>query len=254
MKKWIVLMAAVAGAGLLVTSDATALTFADFESPTYTMDTDISGVDSWSEYGGTSGGLVTPGTTGYPALLGSQSFVAFGSGRLYVRPFVAPMVLTNDTEISWLFWQEGSAGVGNPGNNFVYLGDSVGGASPIAGVGGAPTDTFKLVGVGADTDSGVTLLRQKTYRLSMVLDFDNQEFDAYAENLTDSGPRTFLGTKGFALPLAAGPTTGAAPILGFTKTGGSAFVVDDFMVIPEPTSVALAGLGALFIARRLRKS
>ena len=87
----------------------------------------------------------------------------------------------------------------------------------------------------------------------MSFDFGADTFRVYAQNVTDSGPLLNLGTYGIAGPplsVANIQTNGGLLVSSLSGTT----IYDDFLVVPEPSTVALGGLGALLIARRLRKN
>lgn len=260
-------LSGVAGVvGVLTVSAAQAVLVSNFESPTYTADVNPAGTDGWVTYGG--GGNITPTSGGYTAAYGavpqgSQSLLSGSGGSTYIRAFPTGVSLADGTTVDWLYWQEIQAGA-----SVVGLADAIGSANPVAAVGVNAAGNFQLIGAGSvsgATDTGIAAdygasANADHYRISIVLDTTNQEFDAYATKVYPSlGSPVFLGTKAFGLApsdsglASVGGTTGAtSPAFVMYRGGNSYFAIDDINInaVPEPASIGLLGLSVASMLRR----
>lgn len=251
LQSWLACVALFCAAGV---ASSHAAIFSDFEPPTYTSNTVINGVDGWT---GTGNAVVTPygfgETYGSGVLEGTQSLwmLIDYERRLWSNSVIPDLINTNSTEISWLLSRPTGFG-----RSMLYLWDSLSAANTPAGLGMGTNGNFEVYASGA-TDTGVSYQTNKTYRLGMVFDFTNNTFLAYAENVTDSGPRQYLGTyqtlhvgawnltdlrNGGGIWLWDYNTTAVLPL--------TASVWDDIQVVPEPGVVTLLLVTAACFRRR----
>lgn len=248
-----------------VVSVSQAVLISNFEAPTYTADSNPAGTDSWVTYGG--GGTIAPNSGGYNAAYGaipqgSQSFISGNSNSIYVRPLPAGINLIDGVSLDWLLWQEIQAG-----NNYAGLADGVGSANPVAAVGINAAGNFQLLGAGAPTDTEIaadygTGAGADHYRIKIVLDITNQQFQAYAtkvyptgETTIDLGSKDFLLAPGSSLTSVGGITGGTSPAFTIHRVTGSYFAIDDINInpVPEPATLGVLMMGgALALRRRSR--
>jgi hypothetical protein len=252
----LIALGALSVCGVAVSSNAA--TFSDFEAPTYTANTTFAGVDGWAMYAGSPArAKVTPAVDDdvpapVPTVLeGAQS--GFLKGSQVTRTWNGLESLVSDgVEVSWLMRATALT------RTEVYLSDNpVGGNTPVGFVLDA-AGNIKIIAPDSGTvDSGLDYLANKTYRMTMTLDFDNSSMTATAQNITDGGPVVGLGTifhnNAFESSLV---TAGANGGLFLVERDGNIVVFDDFDVsnpqIPEPGTAALSGLSVCVLLRRRR--
>ena len=101
-------------------------------------------------------------------------------------------------------------------------------------------------------DSGVDYLIDKTYRMTMTLDFVNNNMTATAQTLTDGGPVVNLGTVNYDNAFETNlVNNGALGGIIMRDQDGTAVVYDDLQVIPEAAMLGLFALGApLYLSRK----
>ena len=215
----------------------------DFELPDYTAGQPWLNVDGWVTYPQINWGastLITPSGEHTMVLSGSQSGgmggdAQSGMGRVFDSGGTGEFA-TGDyhTVLSCLMQADGPSG-GTA--NFFYSNAPANAATP-GGIEGHIGGNFLLFGntPGYYLDSGISFLSGITYKLEIELNVDINKFKAYATNLTNSGPRTLLGT----MNLLGTITPAMYPVSGFSiSTTGDAFAVyDDFdvyEVAAEPT-------------------
>ena len=221
----------------------------NFESPTYTADTSLFGVDGWGVFNSPSS-LVTPGTGVPNVLAGSQSVAVINPG-LYKHTFQIPAgPLPSAITNQWLQQV--------PSGDFsqFYPSDNLAGGGTPLGVQATGGGTFTLFGSGGISNAGAPAVAGNTYLVEMEINFSipNPNFQGYATNLTTAGPRTFIGSAASAHSYTAASVFQSANggfFVGKANAGATYF--DNFEVlVPEPASLALLAIGAACTLRRAR--
>jgi len=256
-------IAILAAAGLLASASILPAAVVDnFES--YAMASHLKDNNGWTEFGSPDRSVVYPDTTGsglvpptYPALEGSQSVYVYGF--YYGRGWGAASSQVGDgATLSWLVREESSSGNGSSG---FYLTPVVtGGASPAGVLLDHATDKIVLTGSGS-TITSYSFAPATNYKLEMVLDFTNDQFTAYATDVTNVGTRTLLGTQAFGMDLSAATVASTGGILLGRDAGAgdsSPAMWDDIQItaaaVPEPASVGLLSVAGVLALRRRRRA
>lgn len=189
------LMQAV-GAAWLALPAAQGAVFSDFEAPTYVADAELNGQDGWAtSIGSAARGRVTPA---FDADLGSTvSTVLDGAQSVYVKSAVHAVREWNGLEshvgdgleISWLMQAAGLT------RTEFYLSPDVAGlATPIGVLFKADGGIIRLTPSSGFVDTTANYLADKTYKLTMLVDFTAGTVAFTSRNLTDGGGVIDLGT------------------------------------------------------------
>jgi hypothetical protein len=118
---------------------------------------------------------------------------------------------------------------------------------------GAGDGVFQNGGAGENAlvSSGIALVLDHTYRFTIFDDPANSAYRVSVDDLDTAAPAFTSGVLGYR------STSTANPFLNFgirtsslNDSGG--FTVDNVVIIPEPSSVLLSGLGLLLVFRRQR--
>jgi hypothetical protein len=245
-----------ASALLAFACTAQAGTFVDFEAPTYTAGQSINGFDGWVAFGGN--GRVTPDVNSgyvppaYPILSGSQSYVHYTTGGLGHGWGSATGSVSNAFTTSLLVRTEFDA---SSGYYAVYFSDNIGpGSTPGGFEMNHATDKIDIFGTTGTVSNGLSFAAATTYKMEMEVNLASNNFSVYATDLTNSGPRLLAGTGVFySGPLSLANVQANGGLLLWRGGGSSAFV-DDLAVnpIPEPATLSLLSIGAMFAGRRRR--
>lgn len=219
----------------------------DFEHAVYVAGNSVAGVDGWNERLGVGSNLVS----NTAVLEGSKSLQVSDSGSLYIlgRKLGAGTTYDTGTIVSAkMMATDGEAGA----QAEFHFSNNINELHTPAGIIGVVGGNFWVFGKeGGDTedptlglDSGIAFSTDVEYLLELDLDLTNQTFDAYATDLTNSGPRTFLRTAELwtTAPMVPGDDSNSGY---FLITRGGATVLYDALdcKVPEPsTLVALMGL------------
>ena len=245
-----------AGAVLLTVTTSHGTVFSDFEPPTYTADPGVAGQlggqDGWTTViGSPARGRVTPT---FDADLGATvSTVLDGSQSAYVKSAVhagrgwngLESYVQDGLEISWLMQVAGVT------RAEVYLSPDVAGVStPIGLQFQSDGDIIAATPNSGFVDTGENYLIDKTYRMTMLVDFTVGTVAFTSQNLTDGGGVIDLGTG----------NTGAISPLDYQDGGGLLFLerdgvhmfFDTIEVIPEPSMAMLLAMGGLAVFWRRR--
>jgi len=190
-----IMLAAVAV--LLAVATTHGVIFSDFESPTYTAGSELNGPDGWATSIGTAPrGRVTPTVDpdlGPPPI----ATVLAGSQSVYVKSAVhavrewngLEIYVQDDLEISWLMR------VGGLTRTEFYLSPDVAALStPIGVIFDAAGNIRRLTPNSGNVDTGENYLLDKTYRMTMRVDFTGETVAFTSRNLTDGGGVIDLGT------------------------------------------------------------
>ena len=190
--------------------------FSNFEPPAYTNDTTYVGVDGWRLFVGSSArATVSPFTdldtlTSYTTVLeGAQSGVV--KGTQVTRGWNGlESLLVDGVEITWLMEATDLT------RTEVFMSDDIAVGSSILGIILDEFGNIKSTAPNSGTvDSGFDYLTNRTYSMSLTLDFTLGTMTATAQNLTDAGPVLDLGTL----------NTGALNIFDI-KTNGGLYVIE----------------------------
>lgn len=246
----------VALLGVAATSNAAI--FSNFEPSTYTANATVDGVDGWIVYSGSPPrSKVTPSTDydlGTPvtlALDGAQSLHQYSSStkRTWNGLFTAGYI-ADGLEVSWL-QQKDDLGR----SAFAISYDVAGNLTPVEMQFDASGNIKLYAPDSGLVDSGIDYLADKTYRMTMKLDFSANTMTGTAQNLTDSGPVVSLGSvyygNAFETSLIAAGELGG--LLTREQDGVRVFL-DKIEVnnaaVPEPGAVVLIGLAGTALLRR----
>ena len=202
----------------------------DFESPLYTTGNSIGGVDGWIEdspqsivYPDAGSGLVPPV---YPPLEGGQSVYSLGH---YRKPFDAAEsnVLQNGAVLSFRVRVEANL----TGQTWFFLRDDLATGSTPAGIILNDADNRIHLSGNSDVATSYFFTNATTYLVEMHLNFLNDEFGAYATDISNGGPRTWLGIVPFSMdldPVSVGSIGG----ISITRFSGSAAMWDAIELNP----------------------
>ena len=237
-----------------------ATVISDFEAPAYSPggDTSLNGMlaNGWATGG--AGGIIYPSTgvplPTYTPLVGDQSVYVYSATWSHDWGAGASAVGDGAT-VSYNVRTEVNAGAGE---TWFFVSHSLPGSTPAGIIMRESDDEVFLLGAngGATANylpTGFNYTNFKNYKFEMILDFTNDRFDAYVTNVSDVGPRTFLGTQDFTTDLDPVDTATNGGIIMGNWGGGTASMWDQFEIVPEPASLALFALGGLLAARLRRR-
>jgi|GEM_PF-1581733 len=250
-------------------SAASALVIENFES--YSQGEALGdGGDPWNYTGAVGGFRATPdpSNSGYTFVIsGSRSaFISSGIGSLDFSDFGGLSWGNSDTVLY---------------SSLVSIPDSLGSTarlrftlSPTSGLGTGAAVWLYNDGTGARfwtdgaafVDTGVSVITggggaptlNQVYRTSMAVDFSNNTFESFYEDVTNNpGVDVSLGSQGMNL-FGGSTDTGTSYLaignIHFQSSGAAAGIDEiDVSVVPEPQAIALLALSGLFLLKGSRR-